>query len=680
MIRILLSIGAALCVVAAWPAWAQIAVAGIRPNTVVRGLVGPEVYWINAAGQRQWIRSMEVYNGCALPAAPILLADFLVSSTPRAADLSSPAECLSTVWAGRAAKGAGDEVYLLVGRQKLHITQYDVFLQCGFTPQDIVAVPQAGLATVPTGPALVTAQSCQQARAGRLPPTASPPGGAPGVSLPPTTGPATCQLGPQAKCAGANLAGRDLRQQNLSGIDLRGANLTGVNLAGAQLQGANLAGANATTAVFAAANLSSAVLEGINLAGADLSEAVLSNVTLAAAADLRKAKLDRIQFSSWAHADYLRMIVNMRDPHPSRADLQARIERERAVAQAFPNEAAAGGHFAFQVCIPLMHLLAYSPGPPPIADSSTWSKDCMEKELAAYRLRFGKTDFAKEWTELQARYAQIPDELCTQQGAHYIKRGALNQGVEAMNYVTQCRERQGKLYRIPEHLQAYLEDGEVHRRISALSASRGAVPQAKGNEVWLGPDALATFYQPARAAITQRLSHPEINGLVQRFSNQVGSLTYVRYTIILGETLPAGSARVTNVNCLLNFPEFAPGVKMFLRSASDGAVMSIDGRPLERNPVSTYPGYFVAPGTSYDLNIGRAVWTISIVRTTGPLNTGVVLAENIGQNNVVELRQKPGTWDPFVRQPYCELIKRSPRPDVIQEHSRFNLVRDDWRP
>ena len=53
--------------------------------------------------------------------------------------------------------------------------------------------------------------------------TAAPPGGDPATTTAPMT--SSCVLGPEAVCAGADLAGADLSGAVLPGIDLSGANL-----------------------------------------------------------------------------------------------------------------------------------------------------------------------------------------------------------------------------------------------------------------------------------------------------------------------------------------------------------------------------------------------------------------------------------------------------------------------
>lgn len=655
----------ALTALATLPAAAQFPVGGVRPGMVVRSLAAPEVYFINAAGQRQWIRSMDVYNGCGLPQPPTMVFDQALAPLARGADLSTVAGCLEAAYAGRPVKGSGDEVYLLVAGQKVHITSYDNFLQCGFAPNQIAMVPQAGLAAVPTGPALTTVQSCQQARAGQLPSVA-----------PPAT-PNACTIGPRATCGGANLAGRDLRNQNLEGADLRGANLTG-----AQLQGANLRNAVASNALLARANLSTAVVDGMLLDGADLSSAVVTGVNLAAAADLRRARFNGVEFASWAHSNYLSKIAQMRDRHPTRVELETRIANARNVTAPFANEAAAGGHIAFQICLPRMDLLAYTPTASAMP-SSDWERACMEEELSAYRARFGTTDFVKDWTGIQTNHARNPMELCNAQADHYVRRRVLEKGAAEQQYVQSCMQRAGRLYRVGEHLDAYLNDGVVQRLVISLRAAATAVPQAEPDEVWLSTQAFnGDQWAAARSAVYQRITHPEIGDRVRRFTNDFGRTSYVRFEMTPAELPAGGIARVVNVNCSLNFPEQEPNIFMWL--FHDGYVVSHTGarlHPFDKNRGSN-EGHLLKPGHSIDLRVGSNRWqtsfrSVGLSFSTNERGGDSVLVDSVAAQNVLEVRRKEGTWDPFLRQPYCELVKRAARPAVAKEIGRSNLVRDN---
>jgi uncharacterized protein YjbI with pentapeptide repeats len=81
---------------------------------------------------------------------------------------------------------------------------------------------------------------------------------------------ATCRVQREAKCAGANLEGRDLRGANLRNADMKGAKLRGANMAGADLGGTDLTGADMRFA-----NLGGAALFGTKLTNADLTGAGL---------------------------------------------------------------------------------------------------------------------------------------------------------------------------------------------------------------------------------------------------------------------------------------------------------------------------------------------------------------------------------------------------------------------
>lgn len=79
-----------------------------------------------------------------------------------------------------------------------------------------------------------------------------------------------CRIGPEAKCAGANLEGRDLRGANLRRGDFTGAKLSGANLAGADLGNADFSGADMRFANLGGAALFGTKMVGTNLTGAGL--------------------------------------------------------------------------------------------------------------------------------------------------------------------------------------------------------------------------------------------------------------------------------------------------------------------------------------------------------------------------------------------------------------------------
>jgi Pentapeptide repeats (8 copies) len=140
------------------------------------------------------------------------------------------------------------------------------------------------------------------AQAGPLPPglmqgrslcclRTEPPGGKAGCVVPPDAPcrqllPKGCEIGPKARCAGADLSGLDLRFADLRGADLRGARLIGTDfenadLSGAQLERATLIGTDLPDARLLATNLRGALvrscdLESSDLTGADLTGADMS--------------------------------------------------------------------------------------------------------------------------------------------------------------------------------------------------------------------------------------------------------------------------------------------------------------------------------------------------------------------------------------------------------------------
>lgn len=79
-----------------------------------------------------------------------------------------------------------------------------------------------------------------------------------------------CRIGPEARCAGANLEGRDLRGANLRRGDFTGARLNGANLAGADLGNADFSRADMRFANLGGAALFGTKLIGTNLTGAGL--------------------------------------------------------------------------------------------------------------------------------------------------------------------------------------------------------------------------------------------------------------------------------------------------------------------------------------------------------------------------------------------------------------------------
>ena len=94
--------------------------------------------------------------------------------------------------------------------------------------------------------------------------------------------------------AGANLAGKDLRNLNLQDCTFAGANLRGADLSGANLRGADLSDADLSRARFPGADLSNANLSGATLVYADLSDDGESGVAAAnlTGTDLSNANLN----------------------------------------------------------------------------------------------------------------------------------------------------------------------------------------------------------------------------------------------------------------------------------------------------------------------------------------------------------------------------------------------------
>lgn len=665
-------LAAALSGLVAWPAAAQLGQSPLRPGMIVRGVFAPEVYVVNAAGQRQWVRSMEVYQGCGLPPAPTTVPDAIVAMAPRGSDLPTAAACIAATWSGRVVKASGDEVFLILGGQKLHITSFQSFTQCGFSPADVVALPDTGLAAVPTGPVLQTAQACQQARAGQLPsvtPVASPT---------PAPSPSTCTIGPRATCAGANLAGRDLRNQNLEGADLKAANLTG-----AQLQGANLRNVQANNAVLVGANLSGAAVDGMVIQGANLSSAVITGVNLASVADMRGARLDGVRFPSWAHEAFFRNALGA--VHPSRQELESRVARGRDVKTPFVNESVAAGHYYLQVCWNRMGLLAHAPEAPAAADARSWETGCVEEEMAAYRTKFpqlGVVDLAKEWSDIQTKYAQLPVDRCMLQGNHYIKRRVLEQGAPASRYVSQCVERAGHLYLMAEHLRTYLQSAQ--RLVFALDSLHVNVPGAVAGEVWVnGFSAFSAQYTPARRAVLELLTHPEVDGEVQRLRNSFTNKTYVVFGFEPPE-VPPGVARVVNVDCSMDFPEQKREAAVFF--VQSDYFMTVEGkRQMPTTPAPTgIPAYGLKVGGHLDIpvKVGEKRWAVNLThsgaaRQITPVGGGV-LAASIGSQEILEIRQKPNSWDPYLRQNHCEFTRRWVEPKLASR-ARYNLLRDELR-
>ncbi|MFM7346521.1 MAG: pentapeptide repeat-containing protein [Tagaea sp.] len=93
-----------------------------------------------------------------------------------------------------------------------------------------------------------------------------------------------CRIGPEAKCAGANLEGRDLRGANLRRGDFTGARLSGANLAGADLGNADFSGADMRFV-----NLGGAALFGTRMVGANLTGAGLRFQDLKSDTDVSRA-------------------------------------------------------------------------------------------------------------------------------------------------------------------------------------------------------------------------------------------------------------------------------------------------------------------------------------------------------------------------------------------------------
>lgn len=93
-----------------------------------------------------------------------------------------------------------------------------------------------------------------------------------------------CRIGPEAKCAGANLEGRDLRGANLRRGDFTGANLRNANLAGADLGNADFSRADMRFA-----NLGGAALFGTKMVGANLTGAGLRFQDLKSDTDVSRA-------------------------------------------------------------------------------------------------------------------------------------------------------------------------------------------------------------------------------------------------------------------------------------------------------------------------------------------------------------------------------------------------------
>ena len=94
----------------------------------------------------------------------------------------------------------------------------------------------------------------------------------------------------EARKAGANLYGANLRSADLYGANLRSANLYGADLRSANLYGADLSGADLRSANLYGADLRSADLSGADLRSADLYGADLRSANLYGA-DLRSANL-----------------------------------------------------------------------------------------------------------------------------------------------------------------------------------------------------------------------------------------------------------------------------------------------------------------------------------------------------------------------------------------------------
>lgn len=114
--------------------------------------------------------------------------------------------------------------------------------------------------------------------------------------------PKGCEIGPRARCAGADLSGLDLRFADLTGADLRGARLVGTDLenadlSGAQLEHAKLIGTDLADGRLWGTNLRGALIrscdmESASLIFADLSAADVEGSDLESA-DLRGVQLNR---------------------------------------------------------------------------------------------------------------------------------------------------------------------------------------------------------------------------------------------------------------------------------------------------------------------------------------------------------------------------------------------------
>jgi uncharacterized protein YjbI with pentapeptide repeats len=111
------------------------------------------------------------------------------------------------------------------------------------------------------------------------------PGKAVGCVVPPEAPcrrllPKGCEIGPGARCAGADLSGLDLRYADLRRADLRGARLIGTDLENADLRGAQLMGAHLIGTDMANAQLAGASLQGALLRSCDLESADLRGANL----------------------------------------------------------------------------------------------------------------------------------------------------------------------------------------------------------------------------------------------------------------------------------------------------------------------------------------------------------------------------------------------------------------
>lgn len=80
----------------------------------------------------------------------------------------------------------------------------------------------------------------------------------------------TCTVGPQAQCAGANLAGHAMRGKDMRGANMNGARMRGMDLRGTDLRGASMLGADMRGVDLRGAKLLGARFDGANLRGADL--------------------------------------------------------------------------------------------------------------------------------------------------------------------------------------------------------------------------------------------------------------------------------------------------------------------------------------------------------------------------------------------------------------------------